>query len=137
MNNFLILLLLFFAYFNSNAQSDLVGKTFKTNVLVGKSNPYQKANESIYLNDTEKENPWGNFIVFNADGTFNSYNQEKCGNGCRIKVAGVYEIDGDKISLTVNEVKYMDICATTPKETNEVSLGTFTISKKENAIVLM
>ena len=57
MNNLLILLLLFFSCFNSNAQSELVGKTFKTNVLIGQKTYGNDDNLKIELSIPEKDNP--------------------------------------------------------------------------------
>ncbi|MEJ6492204.1 MAG: hypothetical protein QNL60_07085 [Flavobacteriales bacterium] len=57
MNNLLILLLLFFSCFNSNAQSELVGKTFKTNVLIGQKAYGNDDNLKIELSIPEKDNP--------------------------------------------------------------------------------
>jgi hypothetical protein len=137
MNNLLIILLLFFPFFNSNAQSELVGKTFKTNVLIGQKAYGNDDNLKIELSILEKENPWGLFIVLNADGSFRSYNQGWCGNECRVKIKGIYRIEGETVEFVVNEIKYSDICPTKPTETGEFSYGKFTISEEDGAVVLV
>jgi hypothetical protein len=136
MNNLLVLLFLLFFAYNSDAQSSVLSGIYKTDVLVG-SNTYgwESDTKSITLN-TDNISPWGYFIDFKEDGTFLAYNQNKCGNDCRIKVTGTYLISENQIVLTSNSIRYLDICATRPKVVTEELLGVFSIEDMYGQIIL-
>lgn len=136
MNTLLLSIILFLIPFISDAQNTLVDVKYKTNILVGSTDyGWSDDTKSVKLSSAAGES-WGYFVEFKSDGTFLAYNQNKCGNDCRVKVSGTYIIRDNQIEMTRNLVRYMDICATRPKVEREELLGTFEIVENDEHILL-
>lgn len=137
MKNFWVLLLLLFIPYGTEAQAEWSGKTFYTSCLIGSTDyGWSTRNQRVTLADAG-ETPWGYFIKFNADGTFLAYNQNRCGNDCRVKVTGNYKIEGDQLSFVCTRIRFLDMCAFRPMEVVETDLGTFQILFESEGIELI
>lgn len=141
MNNILVLLLMLFIAFISDAQSDvsleLVGKKFKTDVVVGAADyGWTPKLQSVKLSEAGID-PWGYFLQINADGTFLAYNQNSCGNDCRVKVSGTYKMENGIIEFTSNTIRFFDICAGRPRQEVDASIGSFAVEEKDGEIRLV
>lgn len=137
MQHALTLMLLFWFTFNSDAQNILSGRQFKTDILVG-STDYGWTNQCKHIDlIAEPGALWGYFLKFNDDGTFVAFNQNRCGNDCRVKVSGKYIIDNNQVELILETILYKDICVTRPKEEIHESMGVFKMEKEEEQIRLL
>ncbi len=141
MNNILITLLLLFLAFSSVAQTDktaeLVGKKFKTDVVIGSTDyGWSPKIESVNLTQADIH-PWGYFLQLNDDGSFIAFNQNSCGNDCRVKVSGTYKIENGVIEFVTNTIRFMDICAAKPKQEINSSIGSYKIKETGGRISLV
>lgn len=122
--------------FSSDAQSEMLNAKYRTDILIGSSdNGWSQGQEKIKLED-HYENPWGYFLQLNEDGTFVAFNQNKCGNDCRIKVRGTYLVSENQIEFFAQTLNYMDVCATRPKKELNESLGVFSFIPVEDVFYL-
>ncbi len=120
---------------SSHAQ-DWVG-TWKTNELI----TYKTVDEYVLTpanqaaNATKMER-FGDFIVFNADQTFESYYTAPCGNDCFTTTAGIYTITkNNQIALTLHRLNQEGMCMQSREETAD--LGTYDVIKEENQMRLV
>lgn len=111
--------------------------TWKTNELIT-----YKAIEEYVLTpanlaaDATKMERFGNFIVFNADQTFESYYTAPCGNDCFTSTAGVYTIPKDnQMTLTLHRLEQNGMCMQSREET--VELGVYNIIKGKELLRLV
>ena len=104
---------------------------------------FDEATEEYSLKLKSNETVWGNFVHFSQNGTFESYIQAECGNGCFKTVNGRYrQVSEKEISVSVNSVSYSGWCTPSPYDSTwiEVRNGNpiyFTISKIDNGNMVL
>ncbi|WP_410878359.1 hypothetical protein [Myroides sp. DW712] len=130
------ILLLGFLLSGFTYAQDWVG-TWKTNELI----TYKTIEEYVLTPanlaaDATKIERFGNFIVFNADQTFESYYTAPCGNDCFTTTAGIYTIkDENQIALTLYRLNQEGMCMQSRTET--VDLGIYDILKEKDSMRLV
>lgn len=119
----------------SHAQ-DWVG-TWKTNELI----TYKVVEEYVLTPanqaaDAIKMEWFGDFIVFNADQTFESYYTAPCGNDCFTTTAGVYTVTkNNQITLILHRLEQYGMCMQSREEM--VNLGTYDLIKEKDSVRLV
>lgn len=112
-------------------------RTWKTNELI----TYKTIEEYVLTPanlaaDATKIERFGNFIVFNADQTFESYYTAPCGNDCFTSTAGVYTVTKDnQMTLTLYRLEQNGMCMQFREET--VELGVYDIIKEKELLRLV
>ncbi len=118
-------------------ENNLTSQKWLSNVILGSddfTSTLQKNEIKLSNLDT---NPFGYFVVFKEDGTFESYNQGFCGNECRTHVYGTYQISNDeKITIFVNTIEYLKTCSDQPKKAVNSTFGVYQIEEKDAQIFL-
>ncbi|MCT6869652.1 MAG: hypothetical protein M3Z80_06890 [Apibacter sp.] len=96
-----------------------------------------RKSDSIYIFRIVKQNSdrrkfiYGTFLVFNADGTFRTWNTAPCGNGCFFNSYGTFKkIDETHIQLQINLFSQEGTCIPVT-DTIRQNLGIFEIKPNE------
>ena len=120
-----------------NLINDLTAQKWCCNVVLGDDSYASLLQKNEIVLSPIEENPFGYFVVFNLDGTFESYNQGFCGNECRTHVYGSYEISKNgNITIFVKKIVYMKTCVDRPIKKVNATFGNFQIVRNEQVLEL-
>jgi hypothetical protein len=120
-----------------NLINDLTARKWCCNVILGDAGYAALLQKNEIVLSPIEENPFGYFVIFNLDGSFESYNQGFCGNECRTHVYGKYEVsEKGNLMIFVTKIEYLKMCSDQPVKIVNSTFGNFQIERKKQALEL-
>ncbi|MFA7273342.1 MAG: hypothetical protein WC044_05705 [Crocinitomicaceae bacterium] len=120
-----------------NLINDLTAQKWCCNVILGDAGYAALLQKNEIVLSPIEENPFGYFVVFNLDGSYESYNQGFCGNECRTHVYGNYEVsEKGNLTIVVKKIEYLKMCSDQPVKMVNATFGNFQIERNKLALQL-
>jgi len=91
------------SFSNNQYNNSLIGNVWKIDNFFCLDEQIKHYTLELHIKEQGKLN-WGTFVEFKNDGTFRSYNHERCGNTVFNTITGTYSIKNQILTINVDTI---------------------------------